>query len=280
MKRRLGVQIIDRMGDIKRLLVACWLLLGVGLVSETWAKAGDMPMATRNSVRLYGGVGYWGPYSDKIKTMYIPYPSGPGGYHYSEGSIKYYATAIYGFNYQRDLIRRFSVELDVQGSYRNTFPSAANTHIYDYPLQSYTKLDDMPEVREYISKWLGDGNDPRNFIWFRHSSMAITIRPVLHMIDNVHHRFSAYAGIGWYFVDGLRYTLDATYGSSLKQNHVSGLAGNVGLRYEYTFLEKFMVGLDLCVAFNDDGAPWKKDKLDTGFGSTDGRALIFIGFRL
>ena len=256
------------------------ILLSVGLMSEAWAKAGDMPMATRNSVRLYGGAGYWGPYSYKVETVYIPYPGMfQEGYFYTESSIKYYATAIYGFNYQRDLIRRFSVELDVQGSYRNTFPSAANTHIYDDPLQPYTKLDDMPEVREYISQWLGDGNDPRNFIWLRHNSMAITFRPVFHMIDNVHHRFSAYAGIGWYFVDDLRYTLDAIYGSSLKQNHVSGLAGNVGLRYEYTFLEKFMVGLDLCVAFDDDGAPWS-GKFSTGFNSTQGRALFFIGFRM
>lgn len=249
------------------------ILLGVGLVSEAWAKAGDMPMATRNSVRLYGGVGYWGLHSEYVEKS----AAGDGDYYNYRN--KYYVTAIYGFNYQRDLIRRFSVELDVQGSYRNTFPSAANTHIYDDPLQPYTKLDDMPEVREYISQWLGDGNDPRNFIWLRHNSMAITFRPVFHMIDNVHHRFSAYAGIGWYFVDDLRYTLDAIYGSSLKQNHVSGLAGNVGLRYEYTFLEKFMVGLDLCVAFDDDGAPWS-GKFSTGFNSTQGRALVFIGFRM
>ncbi len=258
---------------IARLLSVCWLLLSVGFVSEAWAKAGDMPMSTRNSVRLYGGVGYWGPYSYKVETVYIPYVGMPGGYYYTEAWPKYYATAIYGFNYQRDLIRRFSVELDVQGAYRNTFPREANAYNSDNPLQPYTKLDDMPQVQEYISQWLGDGNDPRNFIWLRYNSMAITIRPVLHMIDNVHHRFSAYAGIGWYFVDDLRYTLDAIYGSSLKQNHVSGLAGNVGLRYEYTFLEKFMVGVDFCVAFNDDGAPWT-DKLDTEFSTTDGRAMI------
>lgn len=259
---------------LKRLLLVCWLLLGVGLVSETWAKAGDMPMATRNSVRLYGGVGYWGLHSQQVEK------STAGNYY--DYRNKYYAKAIYGFNYQRDLIRRFSLELDVQASYRNTFPSVATPKFTGEYLR-YPELGDRPEVREYINDWISKGNDPNNLIWLRHNSLAISFRPVFHMIDNAHHRFSVYLGVGWYFVDGLCFKAEApfsqeTYTTATWQYHVSGVVGNLGLRYEYTFLERFMAGVEVNVNVNDDRAFWQNSI--TQSGPVDGRALIFIGFRL
>lgn len=56
-----------------------------------------------------------------------------------------------------------------------------------------------------------------------------------------------------------------------------GLAGNAGLRYEYTFLEHYMVGVDAGVTFNDNGASWQDDR--TMLTSMDARALLYIGFR-
>ena len=252
------------------------ILLSVGLVSEAWAKAGDMPMATRNSVRLYGGVGYWGLHSEYVEKS----AAGDGDYYNYRN--KYYVTAIYGFNYQRDLIRRFSVELDVQGSYRNTFPDVATPKFTGEYLK-YPELGDRPEVREYIDDWILKGNDPNNLIWLRHNSLAITFRPVFHMIDNEHHRFSAYLGVGWYFVDGLCFKAMApfpqeTYTTATWQYHVSGVVGNLGLRYEYTFLEHFMAGVEVNVNVNDDRAFWQNSI--TQSGPVDVRGLIFIGFRM
>ena len=97
--------------------------------------------------------------------------------------------------------------------------------------------------------------------------------------------FSAYAGIGWYFADGLCFETAAlfpeiepeNYTATTWQYHVSGLTGNAGLRYEYTFLEHYMVGLDAGVTFNDSGAPWQDDR--TMLTATDARALVYVGFR-
>lgn len=235
-------------------------------------------LTAQNTVRLYGGIGYWGLYSEYSG------PAAGGGVNFGQ---RYRATAVYGFSYQRDLVRRLSLELDVQNSYRNTFPDIADAPAVtttDSP-GGYDGLADMPSVRDYIDRWIAAGNDPNNLTWLRHNSLAVSVRPVFHMIDTGHHRFSAYAGIGWYFADGLCFETAAlfpeiepeNYTASTWQYHVSGLTGNAGLRYEYTFLEHYMVGLDAGVTFNDSGAPWQDDR--TMLTATDARALLYIGFR-
>ena len=111
------------------------------------AKDYGTPEHSKNSVRLYGGIGYWGLYSEYSG------PAAGGGVNFGQ---KYRATAVYGFSYQRDLVRRLSLELDVQNSYRNTFPDIADAPAVtttDNP-GGYEGLADMPSVRDYIDRWI------------------------------------------------------------------------------------------------------------------------------
>ena len=202
-------------------LIIILLLINTNLHAGNY----DASAPAKNALRLYGGIGYWGLYSEYSG------PAAGGGVSFGQ---KYRATAVYGFSYQRDLVRRLSLELDVQNSYRNTFPDIADAPAVtttDNP-GGYEGLADMPSVRDYIDRWIAAGNDPNNLTWLRHNSLAISVRPVFHIIDTGHHRFSAYAGIGWYFADGLCFETAAlfpeiepeNYTASTWQYHVSGLS--------------------------------------------------------
>ena len=56
-----------------------------------------------------------------------------------------------------------------------------------------------------------------------------------------------------------------------------GLAGAAGVRYEYSFAEHYMVGIDLGAAFNDSEADWHKESSRLNW--CDYRALLYLGFR-
>lgn len=86
-------------------------------MSQTYDTS-DKQERTSNLIRFYGGIGLWGIYS--YGTNQSGTDNGAVGY------IRHYPTAVYGFSYQRDLVRRFSLELDIQSSYRNGFPDFAD----------------------------------------------------------------------------------------------------------------------------------------------------------
>lgn len=247
-------------------------------MSQTYDTS-DKQERTSNLIRFYGGIGLWGIYS--YGTNQSGTDNGAVGY------IRHYPTAVYGFSYQRDLVRRFSLELDIQSSYRNGFPDFADAYVYsDAVGNSITGIGDIPEVKDYLQEQAAQGSNLNNLAWIRHNSLAITVKPVFHMIDNEHHRFSVYAGIGYYFADGLCFRAEQMFPTVTpmdfttftSQYHINGLAGNAGLRYEYTFLTHYVIGIDAGATFNDNAAGWQREDASM-LSSCDFRTVLYIGFR-
>lgn len=244
---------------MKKALIFCILLAIAGTAVP--ATAGDFVMDTRTSVRFYGGIGFYGP------TVYKFESSPEEGTNMSMPRLN---TAIYGFSVQRDLFPRIALELDVQNSYRNTFPTTLN----------YFQDD---RIAEYIDRWIDDGRNPNGIDLARYNSVAVTLRPVFHIINTPVHRFSVYAGAGFYVSDytGLRVDypvlFEPDYTLDYNQYHIFGLAGAAGVRYEFTFAEHYMVGADLGAAFNDNRRTW--DEVNTRLNWYDVRALFYVGFR-
>lgn len=256
---------------MKKLLLICMMLTLAGAAAS--AKGGDSADQLRTSARFYGGIGLSGPYVKSIQTL------DPEG---ESVSFPRLATAVYGFSVQRDILPRLALEIDVQNSYRNNFPAAAD---YVYGDFNYSGIQDLPAFRDYMDKWIADGKNPNNIDWVRHNSLAVTLRPIFHIINTPAHRFSAYAGIGFHITDGTGFSVDCSlpaiapeeYTTEQRQYHMVGLAGAAGVRYEYTFCKNYLIGVDLGAAFNDNEAAWHKES--TRLNWYDCRALVYIGFR-
>lgn len=239
------------------------------------ATAGDFVMDTHTSVRLYGGVGLWGP-----ETFNIDLASGQG----AVGTPSYPAVAVYGFSVQRDLLPRFALELDIQNADRNTFPSFADYGEVANSIE-YHGIEDLPAFKDYMDEWIADGKNPNSVEWIKHNTVTVTMRPVLHIVNTPRNRLSAYAGIGFYSADGVGFKVNCflptvtpeDYTTSFRQYHIFGLAGAAGLRYEYTFAEHYMVGADFGAVFNDNLASWH-DEISL-FNWYDVRALLYVGIR-
>lgn len=260
---------------MKKIFIIFIMSLALSIAAEP-ARAGEFVTENRTSVRLYGGICWYGPYVPHFETT-----SNDG----VEMTSPRLATAVYGFSVQRDLLPRLALELDVQNSYRNTFPDFANYEglkTFDY---QYAGIQDLPGFKDYIDRLIADGGNPNNVDWIRYNSVAVTLRPVFHIVNTPAHRFSAYAGVGFHVTDGFGFNLDCPfyvpapeeYTPVYRQYHIFGLAGAAGVRYEYTFAEHYMVGADLEMAFNDSHAA--RHNTDTRIARCDYRALIYVGFR-
>lgn len=257
---------------MKKIFTIFIMSLALSISAEP-ARAGEFVTENRTSVRLYGGIGLNGPRAYRSTPL-------PGGEGVKAGD-RTFPSVVYGFSVQRDLLPRLALELDVQNSYRNTFPDAAN-YVY---ADSYSGIPDLPAFQEYMDRLIADGGNPNNVDWVRHNSVAVTLRPVFHIVNTPEHRFSAYAGVGFHVTDGNRFKVDCLfpvpapedYTTDYRQYHFIGLAGAAGVRYEYTFAEHYMVGADFGLAFNDGRASWQN--VSTMISECDCRALIYIGFR-
>lgn len=264
---------------MKKIITALILLALAGTSFQ--ARGGDFVSEYRNSARVYGGVALMGVYhyyyytlEDGMRTNDIVFPT----------------SAVYGISLQRDLLPRLSLELDLQNCYLNTFPNIADATlspiINEGFFGDYQSLLEMSAVRNYIDGKIAEGENPNNIVWQRRSSTSLTLKPVFHMVNKPNQRFSLYAGIGCYISDQLEFKVDCLYPelwpedytAYTYQSHIFGLAGNVGVRYERTFAEHYLVGVDLGAAMNDHGARWQNDR--TMFGWYDVRALLYVGIRL
>lgn len=259
----------------KELMICAMLALAAAAAP---AVAGDFATDNRTSVRLYGGMGANGPY---VRSSEVA-PEGFVDVSYDRTGF-----AVYGFSVSRDLLPRLALELDVQNAYRNTFPAMADYgEITGSDYQDFG-IQDIPAVKDYIDGLIAEDGNPSTD-WLRYNSLAVTLRPVFHVINTVPHRLSVYAGVGFHVTDEVGFQVSCflpsspsvnpgEYWTEHRQYHMVGLAGAAGVRYEYSFAEHYMVGIDLGTAFNDSEADWHKESSRLNW--CDYRALLYLGFR-
>lgn len=154
---------------------------------------------------------------------------------------------IYNASYQRDIIRRLSLELHFEQYRTNTFPDFAT------PEGSYSHSPIL-EVKKFINEKIKEGY--MDWEWMRTQTTSLVVNVLFHMVENVHHRFSVYAGLGYVNLNGLAYGIssyqtDVTTGAVIgyhddtRQYNANYWLWDCGLRYAYTFADRFSLGLDV-----------------------------------
>ncbi|MEG1909628.1 MAG: hypothetical protein RR190_01515 [Bacteroidales bacterium] len=155
--------------------------------------------------------------------------------------------SIFNVSYQRDLIKRLSIELQFENYHVNSFPDFA-THSFAYLGQ------ETEAVKNYILTEL-DASSAMGWAWVRSNTASLGMNVLFHMVERKHHRFSVYAGIGLNNMSGIEYRLTGylfnretlkliSYTDDTRQYNANYWFWDCGLRYSYIFIDKFALGID------------------------------------
>lgn len=187
----------------------------------------DKTMKYKNMFRVHGGVGYGSREYYENMLMMLP------------------VQASVGFSYQRDILRRLSVELEFGGTYMNSFPREMHTV---FPLISNQDIN--KELWALMYKYSLEGKYHVNF--YKVLTYELTFRPVFHMISNSKHRFSVYVGIGYVKYDCTEFRFawhtigdPESFGTRTAVAYPDALSCDYGLRYSYTLFDKYCFGIDV-----------------------------------
>lgn len=156
--------------------------------------------------------------------------------------------SVFNVSYQRDLIKRLSIELQFENFHTNSFPDFA-THEYAY------NGEPTDAVKNYILTEL-DANTALNWAWVRSNTASLGMNMLFHMIEKKHCRFSVYAGIGVVNMSGVEYSLRSwsynietlkitSFKDDTRQFNVNYWFSDCGLRCSYIFMDRFALGIDL-----------------------------------